>query len=297
MAVGATGGTGAVGAVRAASAPDPALAASARAATGVRARWAAGEAACGVWSTLPDPVVAELLGRAGHDYVCVDWQHGMTGPGTAVPVLQALRGTPATVLVRVPGPDPEAMMRALDLGADGVVVPMVDTPEQAAAAVAACTYPPGGVRSWGPMWGDVDGGAPDPATADAARLVVVMVETAQGLANAEAIAAVPGVDAVYVGPNDLALSLGHGRETYLTSPAVHAALDRVVAATAAAGTATGLHCATPEMAAYWQGRGVRLLTVATDSTLLRTGSAAALAHVRGSWGAAGASADAQGMAR
>jgi 4-hydroxy-2-oxoheptanedioate aldolase len=242
----------------------------------LRERWAAGLPARGVWSTLPDPVVAELLGRAGYDYVCVDLQHGMTGPGTVLPVLQALRPTPATVLVRVPGPDPEAMMRALDLGADGVVVPMVDTPEQAAAAVAACTYPPGGVRSWGPMWGDVDGGAPTPAQADAARIVVVMVETAAGLANADAIAAVPGVDAVYVGPNDLALSLGHGRETYLTSSAVHAALDRVVAATTAAGTVTGLHCATPEMAAYWRDRGVGMLTVATDTTLLRTGSADAL---------------------
>jgi 4-hydroxy-2-oxoheptanedioate aldolase len=244
----------------------------------LRERWAAGLPARGVWSTLPDPVVAELLGRAGYDYVCVDLQHGMTGPGTVLPVLQALRATPADVLVRVPGPDPEAMMRALDLGADGVVVPMVDTPEQAAAAVAACTYPPGGVRSWGPMWGDVDGGAPGPAEADAARVVVVMVETAAGLANADAIAAVPGVDAVYVGPNDLALSLGHGRETYLTSAAVHAALDRVVAATTTAGTVTGLHCATPEMAAYWRDRGVRMLTVATDTTLLRAGSAEALAR-------------------
>lgn len=246
--------------------------------SGVRAAWAAGGTARGVWSTLPDPVMAELLGRAGYDYVCVDLQHGMAGPGTVVPLLQALRHCPTTALVRVPALDPDLMMRALDLGAGGVVVPMVDTPEQAAAAVAACTYPPGGTRSWGPMWGDLDGGAPLPAEADAARLVVVMVETAEGLRNVEAIAAVPGVDAVYVGPNDLALSLGHGRATYTTSPAVHAALDRVVAATAAAGTATGLHCATPEMAAYWAERGVRLLTVATDTTLLRTASADALAR-------------------
>lgn len=247
----------------------------------VRERWAAGEPARGVWSTLPDPVVAELLGRAGYDYVCVDLQHGMTGPGTVLPVLQALRHTPATTLVRVPGPDPEPMMRALDLGADGVVVPMVDSPEQAAAAVAACTYPPGGVRSWGPVWGDVDGAAPSPAEADTDRLVVVMVETAAGLRNAAAIAAVPGVAAVYVGPNDLALSLGHGRATYATSPAVHAALDGLVAAAAGAGTVLGLHCATPEMAAYWQDRGVRMLTVATDTTLLRTGSADALVRAGG----------------
>jgi len=239
----------------------------------------------GVWSTLTDPVVAELLGRSGYDYVCVDLQHGLTGPGSVVPVLQALRHTPATTLVRVPDHRPDGLMRALDLGADGVVVPMVDSPEQAAAAVAACTYPPHGFRSWGPMWGDVDGAAAGPEQADADRQVIVMVETAAGFAAVREIAAVPGVAAVYVGPNDLALTLGLGRETYATSTAVHEALDTVLAATEAAGIVMGLHCATAEMASYWRERGVGMLTVATDSTLLRTASAAALSTTRGGDGA------------
>lgn len=237
--------------------------------------------ALGVWSTLPDPVTAELLGRAGYDYVCVDLQHGLTGPGTVVPVLQALRHTPATVLVRVADHRPDGLMRALDLGADGVVVPMVDSPEQAAAVVAACTYPPAGFRSWGPMWGDVDGAAPAPEQADAARQVIVMVETAAGFDAVREIAAVPGVSAVYVGPNDLALTLGLGRETYATSPAVHRALDTVLAATDDAGIAMGLHCSSAEMASYWRERGVGMLTVATDSTLLRTASASVLASAGG----------------
>lgn len=237
--------------------------------------------ALGVWSTLPDPVTAELLGRAGYDYVCVDLQHGLTGPGTVVPVLQALRHTPATVLVRVADHRPDGLMRALDLGADGVVVPMVDSPDQAAAAVAACTYPPSGFRSWGPMWGDVDGSAPGPDEADAARRVIVMVETAAGFDAVREIAAVPGVSAVYVGPNDLALTLGLGRETYATSPAVHRALDTVLAATDDAGIAMGLHCSSGEMASYWRERGVGMLTVATDSTLLRTASSAVLASASG----------------
>ncbi|MFB9955352.1 HpcH/HpaI aldolase family protein [Cellulomonas denverensis] len=240
-----------------------------------------GPAALGVWSTLPDPVTAELLGRVGYDYLCVDLQHGMTGPGTVVPVLQALRHTPATTLVRVADHRPDAMMRALDLGADGVIVPMVDSPEQAAAAVAACTYPPAGFRSWGPMWGDVDGTAPAPERADADRLVFVMVETAAGFEAVREIAAVPGLAGIYVGPNDLALTLGLGRETYAGSAAVHRALDTVLAATEAAGIVMGLHCATGQMAAYWRERGVRMLTVATDSTLLRTASADVLATARG----------------
>lgn len=236
--------------------------------------------AFGVWSTLPDPVTAELLGRSGYDYVCVDLQHGLTGPGTVVPVLQGLRHAPAATLVRVADHRPDGLMRALDLGADGVVVPMVDSPEQAAAAVAACTYPPAGFRSWGPMWGDVDGSAPTPEQADARRQVIVMVETAAGFAAVHEIAAVPGVAAVYVGPNDLALTLGLGRATYADSADVHRALDTVVAATESAGIAMGLHCSSGAMAAYWRERGVRMLTVATDSTLLRSASASVLAEVR-----------------
>lgn len=234
------------------------------------ARWAAGGSVHGVWSCLPDPVVAEIVAHSGVDYVCLDAQHGLAGADALVPLLQVLRRSPVATFVRVPSLEGEHMMRALDLGATGVVVPLVDTPEQAAAAVTACRYPPRGRRSWGPMWGDVDGAAPSPEEADAGTVVAVMVETAEGLANVEAIAAVPGLDAIYVGPNDLALGTGHGRGTYADTPAVHDAVDRVVAACRTHGIAAGLHCSTPEMAAYWAARGVQMLTVATDTSLVRS---------------------------
>lgn len=246
--------------------------------TALKECWAAGGHVHGIWSCLPDPVVAELLGRSGAGYVCVDLQHGMASPTTLVPMLQALRHTPAATIVRVPSDAPDLMMRALDLGAAGVVVPLVDTPEEAAAAVAACHYPPLGVRSWGPMWGDVDGGSPAPEEANAAVVVAVMIETAEGLRNVEEIAAVPGLHAIYVGPNDLALSTGHGRTTYADNPEVHTMIERVLAACTAHGIAMGLHCSTPEMTAYWRNLGVAMLTVATDTALVRAAAQEAVAR-------------------
>jgi 4-hydroxy-2-oxoheptanedioate aldolase len=238
--------------------------------TAVARLWAGGWHVHGVWSCFADPVVAESLARSGFDYICIDLQHGLASPGGLVPLLQILRNTPAAVFVRVPADSDDLMMRALDLGADGVIAALVNTAEQAAATVAACRYPPLGGRSWGPLWGDVDGAVPAPDEANASTLVAVMIETAEGLRNVDEIAAVPGLSAIYVGPNDLALSTGHGRTTYDTNPQVHAAIDAVLAACTANGLAMGLHCSSPAMAAYWQGRGVRMLTVATDTTLLRS---------------------------
>lgn len=248
-------------------------------------RWRAGGTTWGAWSVLADAGAAELLGRSGADYVCVDLQHGHAGLGTVVPVLQALRHTPASLVVRVAAGTDEQIMRVLDLGAECVVVPMVESAAQAAAALRAAAYPPEGSRSWGPMWADVDGAAPDPAAANARVSVAVMIETAAGLANADEICAVPGLDAVYVGPNDLALSCGWGRSDYRSSGAVNDAIETVLAATARHGIAMGLHCADPQMAAHWAGKGVRMVTVATDATSLRRVIVQELAEARAAGGA------------
>lgn len=243
------------------------------------ARMAGGDAVAGVWTQLEDPIHLELLGRAGFDYVCLDAQHGF-GAGRLGRLLQVLRPTPASGIVRVAWNRPELIMSALDLGAEAVIVPMVDTAEQAAAAVAAGYYPPRGNRSWGPGWGDVDGRTDTPEQADARPRVMVMVETARGLAEAPGIAAVPGLAGIYLGPNDLALACGHGRQTYATSPRVHRMLDDVLDACLRAGIPMGLHCSSPPMARYWRDRGVQLLTVASDGALMRAAATAALRELR-----------------
>ncbi len=236
----------------------------------LRGLWSLDRPAFGLWSVLVDPVVLELLGAGPFDYVCVDLQHGFGSLDRLPRMLQAMRAAGAAGVVRVPWNEPAAIMRALDAGAAGVVVPMVGSAAEASAAASACRFPPRGTRSWGPPWSGVrpDGAAP-PAVQDAAALCLVMVETRAGVDAAEEIARVPGVDGIYVGPNDLALSCGFGRATYRDSPDVEALVERVVAACHAAGTVAGLHCSDVEMARQWAARGVRMLTVAQDTALLR----------------------------
>jgi 4-hydroxy-2-oxoheptanedioate aldolase len=236
----------------------------------LRNRWAQGRPAFGVWSVLADPVVAELLAATDFDYVCVDLQHGLATFSELPGMLQAMRSAGRAPVVRVPWNDPAQVMRAVDTGAAAVIVPMVNSAEEAALAAAACRFPPAGTRSWGPMWGDARGdGALPPQQQDEAVLCMVMVETQAGVDAIDDIVAVPGVDAVYVGPNDLALGCGYGRSTYRDSADVDALIQRVVDACGRREVVAGLHCSDVEMALHWAGRGVGMLTAATDTTLLR----------------------------
>src|SRR5919112_912994 len=195
----------------------------------LRDLWAQDRPAYGVWSMLADPAVGELVAATEFDYVCVDLQHGFATFSELPTLLQAMRAADRAPLVRVPWKDPASVMRAIDSGAAGVVVPMVDSAEDARLAASACRFPPTGSRSWGPMWGDTRGdGALPPEEQDEAVLCIVIVETRAGLDAIDEIVAVPGVDAVYIGPNDLALSCGHGRGTYRDSAEVDALLKGVV---------------------------------------------------------------------
>ncbi|GAA4287604.1 HpcH/HpaI aldolase family protein [Georgenia daeguensis] len=240
--------------------------------------WADGGIAYGVWSALDDPVAAEIVGRAGFDLVCVDLQHGFAGPGSATAILAALHRTPAASVVRVAWNAPEQIMRALDLGAEGVIVPMVDDAEQARRAVDACRYAPAGRRSWGPLWGDARRSHPEPDEGDRLATCILMIETAEGLANVEEIVRVPGVDAVYIGPNDLALSLGLGRRP--EAPELEAAVARVVEAARGAGVAVGIDQADLAGARSRAQQGMNLVIAARDSVLLREAADSAARELR-----------------
>lgn len=238
----------------------------------LRALWAEDRPAYGLWSLLADPVVAELVATTDADFAVVDLQHGFATFSELPALIQAMRAGRMAPLVRVPWNEPAAIMRAADNGAAGVLVPMVDSAEAAAAAVSACRFPPAGSRSWGPMWGGVRAdGAPAPEVANAAMLCFVMVETLEGIAALDEIVAVHGVDGVFVGPNDLALSCGFGRSTYRDSTAVVQLLDQVIAACVAGGVVPGLFCSDAEMALHWAGRGARLVSAGVDTGLLRAG--------------------------
>lgn len=235
----------------------------------LRQQWAGGAPCHGAWSTIDDPVPVELLGRAGYDFVTIDLQHGYATPHSLPALLRALQDTPARPCVRVAWNAPDQIMRALDLGAEGVVVPMVSTAAEAAAAASACRYAPRGTRSWGPILATASHRPIEPAAGDAAAVCIVMIETAAGLADVEAIAAVPGVDALYIGPNDLSLSLGLGRVGYRDSPELLQAMLQVIAAGAAAGVPVGVDCSGNAEARFWREHGAAFTMSASDALLLR----------------------------
>lgn len=236
----------------------------------LRGLWAQDLPAFGLWSVLPDDVVAELLGASSFDYVCLDLQHGVATFSELPSMLRAMRGAGLAPVVRVPWNDPASVMRAVDTGASAVLVPMVNSAEEARQAASACRFPPSGTRSWGPMWGDTraDGALP-PQEQDDAVLCLVMVETQAGVDALEEIVRVPGVDGVYIGPNDLALGCGYGRATYRDSAEVEQLIQHIIDTCRDAGIVAGLHCSEPEMAVHWAGRGARLLTAGQDTSLLR----------------------------
>ena len=242
----------------------------ARTSAHLRDLWSRDLPAFGVWSVLPDPSVAELLAASAFDYVCVDLQHGVATYSELPEMLRAMRAAGTAPVVRVPWNEPVDIMRAIDIGAAAVLVPRVNSAAEAAAAASACRFPPTGTRSWGPMWGDLraDGALP-PAQQDEAAICLVMVETLAGVEALEEIVRTPGVDGVYIGPNDLALGCGFGRATYRDSADVDALIQRVVDGCREAGVVAGLHCSDAEMAVHWAGRGVRLLTAGQETSLLR----------------------------
>lgn len=224
-----------------------------------------GESVVGYWVVTDNPLGTERIARLGYDYVALDAQHGLFGYQGLVNGLLAIDASGAAAgVVRVAANDPTHIGRALDAGARAVIVPLVNTAEDAAAAVAAASYPPEGIRSYGPMRSSLRVG-PHPAEANRQVLVLAMIETPAGLANVEAIAATPGLDGLYIGPSDLALALGaaHPGDDSIAAD-FDAALRRVLDACAANGIVPAIHTPSGEVARGRLAAGFRFVTVASD---------------------------------
>lgn len=227
--------------------------------------WRRGETVLGAWCTLPDPFAAEIFGRQGYHYVCVDQQHGMIDDSTAFPMVQAISASGAAPIVRVRWNEPAAIMSALDVGALGVVVPMIETRADAEAAVSACRYPPAGQRSYGPIRArDVMGSTDPDVLSDVA--CIVMIETARALADLDDIVSTPGVDGVYIGPSDLALALGEKPGS--TAPIVDETVQRIADACHRHGVAVGMHTPAGAIARRYVERGFEFATVFSDAGLI-----------------------------
>lgn len=249
--------------------------------TSLRERWDRGGVLVGGWCVVPSAFSAELMGRSGFDWVCVDTQHGLIGYDLMTVMLQALAITGTPAFVRVPWNNPADIMKALDAGAQGLIVPMVNSAAEAGQAVAACRYPPDGYRSWGPIRAALGVDGYGPATANRRTVLAVMIETAAGLRNVDEILSVPGVDAVYVGPSDLAVSHGLAPNPNAEDPEHARLIERILEACQRHGVVPGIHCGSAETALRWRERGFRMLNVNSDGVFLRQGATAVVKALAG----------------
>jgi 4-hydroxy-2-oxoheptanedioate aldolase len=225
-------------------------------------------------------LVAESVARTGFDYVCVDTQHGWVDYSDAVPMIQGILLGGSIPVVRVPWNEPGIIGKSLDAGAEAVIVPMVNSVDDAAAAWAAGRYAPEGTRSFGPtaQRPRFDG---DPVDwARRSTTVVPMIETEQAVANLDAILAVGGFEAIYVGPADLSVSLGLPAGNNDGESAFDEALAAIVAGCERAGVVAGIH-ASGALAQRRTEQGFRMITVAGDVVALRRALADELAQARG----------------
>jgi 4-hydroxy-2-oxoheptanedioate aldolase len=233
------------------------------------------------------PTNAELMGKAGFDWLVVDHQHAPAGGSEQLAaMLRAIGDTPT--LVRIPWKtDFGAAMAALDAGAQGLIVPMLDTAEEAAAIAGACRYPPRGYRSFGPwrVGGMFDEYSNE--VGDDLVTCLVQIETRDGIANVDAILDAPGVDGAYIGPQDLSLSNGGGLNWRTDNPVLHELSEKVLAACQRADKIAVAHTADPGDAVHWGELGFDMVTATSDTRLLSVAAAAALDILHAARGSAG----------
>jgi 4-hydroxy-2-oxoheptanedioate aldolase len=246
--------------------------------TSLRERWAAGGETLGFWLSVPSFLTAEITARQPVDYVCVDTQHGVVDYQASVAMIQAIELSGGTPIVRVPWNEPGIIGKSLDAGAYGVIVPMVNSRAEAEAVVRAARYAPDGSRSWGPV---IPGMRRKDNRGWAAEHVAVipMIETAEAVANLDEILSVPGVDAIYVGPADLSISLGLAPGNNDGDTLFDDALTTIVAACERHGIVAGIH-ATGALTPRRREQGFRMITVTSDALAVRAGYASELAAAR-----------------
>jgi len=224
----------------------------------------------GGWVVGPTIIGPEEFAQAGYDYVGFDVQHGYLDDADVALLLRRLEHVPIATAVRLPSADPAPIGRVLDAGADAVIVAMIESAEQAAAAVAATRFAPAGVRSFGPLRASL---GHDPGALAARVSVFAMVETAQGLLALDDICTVPGLTGVYVGPADLAISMGYTLAEAWTATDVLDAYARIHATASAAGLVTGIHAGVGKRGKAMVELGFRMITLASESQALRRGAA------------------------
>jgi 4-hydroxy-2-oxoheptanedioate aldolase len=247
----------------------------------LKTRWQNGGAATNIWLSTASPLIAEIVARSGVDSVTIDMQHGTNDFSDVLAMLQAVTGTGCVPFVRVPWNEPGILMKVLDAGAHGVIVPMINTRAEAESFVAACRYPPQGFRSYGPTRAAQVFGRDYVEQANDAVLTFAMIETADGLANLDDICATPGLNGIYIGPADLSFALGLPPGLDKPDEAHVNAVRRIIAACRKNGLVAGMMTDDTTFGRGLVAQGIQLLTIGTDIRCLTADIARRLAAYRG----------------
>jgi 4-hydroxy-2-oxoheptanedioate aldolase len=247
---------------------------------GIKSIWKRGGAVINGWLGIPSSVAAENMAQAGWDALTVDLQHGLVDYQAAVSMLQAVSTSNATPLARVPWLEPGIIMKLLDAGAYGIICPMINTRAECEALVKTCRYPPLGYRSFGPVRATWYAGGDYWQHANDTVLAIAMIETTTAMQNLDEILSVPGLDGIYVGPNDLALTLGRTPSGNPTDKVVVDAIKTIVQGAKKHGIPAGIHCGSTAMAKDMIALGFQFVTLLADNAFLATAAKTAVAEMR-----------------
>jgi 4-hydroxy-2-oxoheptanedioate aldolase len=237
-------------------------------ANNLRKAWGAGRKTVNGWLSIPNSFAAEVMAHQPWDSLTVDMQHGIVDYQVMVGMLQAISTKEAVPMVRVPWLEAGIIMKSLDAGAYGIICPMINTPEEAERFVSYCRYAPEGQRSFGPIRAMLYGGADYGKHANSEILAIAMIETKQALDNLDKILAVKGLNGVYVGPSDLALSLGYQPALDPDLPEVVEPIMHIVKTTKGKGLFAGIHCMAPPFVRRMFEAGFDFASIASDSRLM-----------------------------
>lgn len=234
----------------------------------LRTLWEKDQNVVNGWLAIPSSYATEVMASCGFDSLTIDMQHGMSDYSDLIPMLQAISTTEAAPMARVRWNEPGAIMRLLDAGCYGIICPMINSVAECEAFVQACRYPPNGYRSFGPVRASVYAGADYFNHANTTVVTMAMIETKQAIDKLDDILSVPGLDSIYVGPADLAISLGRKPMMDHEDAPMLDILKHVVERCKAHGVRAGLHCGTAEYALKMVDMGFRFTTLASDSRFM-----------------------------
>ncbi len=246
----------------------------------VKQKWSEGGVTIGGWLGLPSSYSAEIMANQGFDWLCIDTQHGGIDYTGAFSMLQALSTTPTVPFVRVPWIEPSIIMKYLDAGAYGIIVPMISTKADAEAAVKACRYPPDGLRSYGPNRVSYYAGDNYAVEANREIALIVMIETAEALENLDEICSVPGIDACYIGPSDLNQALGLHPRADVFDERHWSTCQRIRRVCEEHGVVPGIHTWGAEYASRYIRDGFKMIMLTTDTAGIIAGAQSELAGIK-----------------